>query len=244
MRERIGIVALEAALTRALVEQTTVQAGGPEKETCASLTEALEAWPAEAGLQVLVDEAALEPQAGAALETLEALALRFPLFLLGRCQNPPWEACFEETFPKPARIGHVFARLRFHALAQSSRRDVADCAIGPWIFSARARHLTWLSKRTVTPLPAPLPTRLTEKESALLHCLCQSDQAVPRETLLATVWGYESGVDTHTLETHIYRLRRKLACLDDEAGGGEQDPFVAEGGGYRLNPAWRKGKTP
>lgn len=72
--------------------------------------------------------------------------------------------------------------------------------------------------------------RLTEKESDILKFLADEDgQVVSREVLLAEVWGYNSGVTTHTLETHIYRLRQKI----------EQDPsdakyLVTEPGGYRL----------
>src|SRR5262249_29872639 len=53
--------------------------------------------------------------------------------------------------------------------------------------------------------------RLTEKETAILRFLYRAGQKpVSRETLLQEVWGYNSGVTTHTLETHIYRLRRKV----------------------------------
>ena len=72
--------------------------------------------------------------------------------------------------------------------------------------------------------------RLTEKETNILKFLYRSnDGVVPRDVLLHEVWGYNAGVTTHTLETHIYRLRQKI----------EPDPsnarlLVTESGGYRL----------
>ncbi|MCZ6522531.1 MAG: helix-turn-helix domain-containing protein, partial [Alphaproteobacteria bacterium] len=74
--------------------------------------------------------------------------------------------------------------------------------------------------------------RLTEKETAILKYLYRAgDKVVGREVLLNEVWGYNAGVTTHTLETHIYRLRQKI----------ERDPsnarlLITEPGGYRLVP--------
>ena len=74
--------------------------------------------------------------------------------------------------------------------------------------------------------------RLTEKETAILKYLYRAEQKViTRDVLLEEVWGYNSGVTTHTLETHIYRLRQKI----------EKDPsnaalLVTESGGYKLMP--------
>ena len=74
--------------------------------------------------------------------------------------------------------------------------------------------------------------RLTEKETAIMKYLYRAEQKViSRDELLEQVWGYNSGVTTHTLETHIYRLRQKV----------EKDPsnarlLVTEGGGYKLVP--------
>ena len=74
--------------------------------------------------------------------------------------------------------------------------------------------------------------RLTEKETAILKFLYRSgEKVVGRDVLLHEVWGYNSGVTTHTLETHIYRLRQKI----------EPDPsnaalLVTESGGYKLVP--------
>ena len=74
--------------------------------------------------------------------------------------------------------------------------------------------------------------RLTEKETAILKYLYRAEQrAVGRETLLGEVWGYNAGVTTHTLETHVYRLRQKI----------EKDPakaqiLITDAGGYKLVP--------
>ena len=74
--------------------------------------------------------------------------------------------------------------------------------------------------------------RLTEKETAILRFLYRAGQLpVSRETLLQEVWGYNSGVTTHTLETHIYRLRQKI-----EKDAANPEILVTEAGGYKLVP--------
>jgi DNA-binding response OmpR family regulator len=72
--------------------------------------------------------------------------------------------------------------------------------------------------------------RLTEKETNILKFLYRSpDGVVPRDVLLHEVWGYNAGVTTHTLETHIYRLRQKI-----EPDPAQARLLVTESGGYRL----------
>ena len=72
--------------------------------------------------------------------------------------------------------------------------------------------------------------RLTEKETNILKFLHRSTESVvPREQLLHEVWGYNAGVTTHTLETHIYRLRQKI-----EPDPSQARLLVTESGGYKL----------
>lgn len=73
--------------------------------------------------------------------------------------------------------------------------------------------------------------RLTEKEKLILQILYQADgHALDRKNLLHMVWGYAENTETHTLETHLYRLRQKL-----EEGFGSTDLIVTRDGIYSLN---------
>jgi DNA-binding response OmpR family regulator len=73
--------------------------------------------------------------------------------------------------------------------------------------------------------------RLTEKEAAILRRLARAPAPVERQTLLHEIWGYDERISTHTLETHIYKLRQKL-----EPNPSEARFLLTEGGGYRLDP--------
>jgi DNA-binding response OmpR family regulator len=94
-------------------------------------------------------------------------------------------------------------------------------SIGNYIFKPKSKILESNKKRSI---------RLTEKENNILKFLYKHiGNIVSRETLLHEVWGYNSKVTTHTLETHIYRLRQKI----------EDDPseacfLITETGGYKL----------
>jgi DNA-binding response OmpR family regulator len=124
---------------------------------------------------------------------------------------------------KPFRLGVLLARIRAQ-MRQHERSEDAVFALGPYSFRPAAKMLIEPdSERKI---------RLTEKETAILKYLFRSgDSVIGRDELLNEVWGYNSGVTTHTLETHVYRLRQKL----------ERDPsnatiLVTEPGGYRLVP--------
>jgi DNA-binding response OmpR family regulator len=121
---------------------------------------------------------------------------------------------------KPFRLGVLMARLRAH-LRQFELSDDATFIIGSYSFRPAAKMLIRPDNRKI---------HLTEKETAILKYLYRvGDKPVQREVLLGEVWGYNAGVTTHTLETHIYRLRQKI-----EPKAGETALLVTEPGGYRL----------
>ena len=124
---------------------------------------------------------------------------------------------------KPFRLGVLLARLRAH-LRQHAQSEDAVFTIGPYSFRPAAKMLIeTVSERKV---------RLTEKETAILKYLYRAGQRViDRETLLHEVWGYNPGVTTHTLETHVYRLRQKI-----EPDPSDAKILVTETGGYKLLP--------
>jgi DNA-binding response OmpR family regulator len=117
---------------------------------------------------------------------------------------------------KPVRPGALLARVE-EALRAA---PAAAMPLGKWRFDPVARLLEDRDGNRV---------RLTDKEAAILEHLRQAEGVVGRETLLAEVWGYSAAVTTHTLETHIYRLRRKI-----EADPANATLLVTEAGGYRL----------
>jgi DNA-binding response OmpR family regulator len=120
---------------------------------------------------------------------------------------------------KPFRFAVLMARIHAH-LRNHEQNEEAVYRIGPYTFRPSAKVLVD---------PAEKKIRLTEKETNILKFLYRSGDTVPRETLLHEVWGYNPAVTTHTLETHIYRLRQKI-----EDNPGHAQILVTESGGYRL----------
>ena len=124
---------------------------------------------------------------------------------------------------KPFRLGVLLARM-LAQLRQHERSEDAVFTIGPYSFRPAAKMLTSPGSSG--------KIRLTEKEAAILKYLLRAGSAViGRDELLNEVWGYNSGVTTHTLETHVYRLRQKL-----ERDPSNAEILVTEPGGYRLIP--------
>lgn len=123
---------------------------------------------------------------------------------------------------KPFRFGVLLARIRAHLRSHEQSED-AVFKIGPYSFRPSAKMITDAAEKKI---------RLTEKETAILKFLYRAGaKVVGRDVLLTEVWGYNSGVTTHTLETHIYRLRQKI-----EADPSNAEILVTEAGGYRLVP--------
>jgi len=119
------------------------------------------------------------------------------------------------------RVRELAARIRAQFRVAVAPDD-ADIQIGPVTYRP--------GSRTVFRPGMVRSTRLTEKEAALLLRLCSAEgEPVSRQTLLREVWGYSPAVSSHTVETHIYRLRRKI-----EPSAGAPVLLLNEGGGYRL----------
>ena len=121
---------------------------------------------------------------------------------------------------KPFKFPVLLARIRAQ-LRQHEQSEDAVFAIGPYSFRPGAKMLVDDTERKI---------RLTEKETNILKYLYRAGgRMVDRETLLREVWGYNAGVPTHTLETHIYRLRQKI-----EPEPSNARILLTETGGYRL----------
>ena len=132
------------------------------------------------------------------------------------------EAGANDYVVKPFKFAVLLARIRAQ-LRQYEASEDAIFQIGPYTFRPGAKLL-------VNDRGSKL--KLTEKETAILRYLYRAGaRVVSRDVLLAEVWGYNANVTTHTLETHIYRLRQKI----------EENPSIArilvtEQGGYKLMP--------
>jgi DNA-binding response OmpR family regulator len=123
---------------------------------------------------------------------------------------------------KPFRFAVLLARIRAHLRSHEQSED-AVFQIGPYEFRPAAKVLMDTKGKKV---------RLTEKETNILKYLYRAGaKPVSREELLTEVWGYNAGVTTHTLETHIYRLRQKI-----EPEPGLARLLLTDSGGYRLQP--------
>lgn len=143
-----------------------------------------------------------------------------PVLLLGGEAEAPLPEGITERIAKPVRAPELLARL--HAvLATFEASPEAAIALAGYAFHPAAKLLEGKGGTRI---------RLTEKEAAILLYLHRAGgRPVPRAELLGEVWGYSSAVTTHTLETHVYRLRRKI-----EPDPSQARLLLTDEGGYRL----------
>jgi DNA-binding response OmpR family regulator len=221
--QTILIVDGDAAMRETLREQLT--------RDSFAVVEAASAHEAEACLfaqetqfaAVIMDAVLPDGDGHAVCARLRASGMSMPVILTDGSNCAADDAI---SLAKPFRLSELMARLRTQLMARSKPDPVPEAIgpirIGPYEFSPGDKALRHGD--------ANQRIRLTEKEAAILAFLHRmGERVVPRQELLTEVWGYHPAVTTHTLETHIYRLRRKI-----EVDPAKASLLITEAGGYRL----------
>ena len=223
---RILIVDDDAALRQSLAEQLERHAEFAARE-CDSAAAALEIIGRERFDAVLLDIGLPDMDGRELCRQMRLAAVNVPILMLTAADSEAdtvqgLDAGANDYVTKPFRLNELLARLRAH-LRQSEHSDDAVLTIGPYTFRPSAELMTDAGGRK--------KVRLTEKEASILKFLYRAGKVIGRDTLLGEVWGYNAGVTTHTLETHVYRLRQKI-----ERDPAHAEILVTEPGGYRLLP--------
>ena len=221
---QILIVDDDSDLRQALTEQLAlhVEFRVTEAADVASAVASVEATPPDL---IIMDVGLPDMDGREAVRVLRSGGFKRPIIMLTARDSDAdtvigLESGANDYVSKPFRFAVLLARIRVQ-LRQHEASEDAEFQIGPYVFRPATKNLVDSKGGKL---------RLTEKEAAILRFLHRAErQAVPRETLLRDVWGYNANVTTHTLETHIYRLRQKI----------EDDPtdarlLVTDAGGYKL----------
>ena len=225
--KRILLVDDDDALREALVEQlllheeflTTAESTG---------TAALEATRTSHFDLILLDIGLPDFDGREVCRLMRRSGLRTPVIMLTGAESEAdtilgLDSGANDYVVKPFHLGVLLARIRAQ-LRQHERSEDATFTIGPFNFRPSAKTLQ--DDKTNRKI------RLTEKEAAILKFLYRArEQVTSRDVLLNEVWGYNAGVTTHTLETHVYRLRQKI-----ERDPSQAEILVTTLGGYRLLP--------
>jgi len=224
---KILIVDDDEALRQSLAEQLEHQAEFSCTE-CDSARTALETVSRERFDAVLLDVGLPDRDGLEVCRDMRRAGVTAPIVMLTAADSETdtvlgLDAGANDYVTKPFRLSVLLARLRAH-MRQSERSDDAVFNIGPYMFRPSTKLMTDSSGRR--------KVLLTEKETAIIKYLYHAgDRVIGRDTLLGEVWGYNAGVTTHTLETHVYRLRQKI-----ERDPARAEILITEPGGYRLVP--------
>lgn len=131
------------------------------------------------------------------------------------------DAGANDVVVKPFSLGVLIARLRAH-MRQHELSEDAAFTIGPYTFRPAEKTLRHNARKA--------ELALSDKECAILKFLYRAgDRSVSCDTLYSEIWDYSTSLITHTLQTHIYRLRQKI-----EENPSRPVLLVSEAGGYRL----------
>lgn len=157
--------------------------------------------------------------------TLEQLNINVPIFVI-RSQNINLEnnpsLQIVRYFSRPVRLGHVHQQIKDYCKQQCQKKNLQPVQIGSYMLHAVEMQLRCGNDDVIS---------LTDKERDILLYLAQANgSAVSRQDLLDNVWKYASDAETHTLETHIYRLRQKIETIPSQP-----DFLMINDDGYYLN---------
>ena len=225
--KRILVVDDDPALTESLAAQLRLHEDFVV-DLCATGAEAMELAKADYHDIILLDVGLPDMDGRDVCKLMRKAGIKSPIIMLTGADTDAdtilgLDAGANDYITKPFRMGVLLARLRAH-IRQHEQSEDAVFQIGPYAFQPAQKLL--LDGETNKKV------RLTEKEASILKYLFRAgDKVIGRDVLLNEVWGYNAGVTTHTLETHVYRLRQKI----------ERDPsnariLVTEPGGYKLVP--------
>jgi DNA-binding response OmpR family regulator len=224
-RFKVLIVDADAVRRRCLVDQLERDAEFTGSE-CAGVAAALRRSRRERFAAVLVDGGLPDRRAADLCRDLRDTGIGGPQIVLASPDAAPERAAVlaagaTDWLVKPIRISELLERLRVGLGDIES--EAGALTLGPYTFRPTVKLLS--------DTEGGRKVRLTEKESAILEFLYRAGRAIGRDTLLDEIWGYNAGVATHTLETYVYRLRRKI-----ERDPANAEILVTEPGGYRLLP--------
>jgi DNA-binding response OmpR family regulator len=221
----ILIIDDDAELREALVEQFDLEEGF----AAAGAASAAQGFDAASELKpaaIVLDVSLPDMDGFTACRQLRDLGVKAPIIMLtGAAQEEEQQvqgldAGANDYVLKPFKFSVLLARIRAHLRSHEASED-AIYRIGPYEFRPAMRLLLDQTQKKI---------RLTDKEASILRYLYRSgEKPVGREELLREVWGYNANVTTHTLETHIYRLRQKI-----EPDAQSPKLLITETGGYRL----------
>lgn len=224
--KRIVLVDDDELLRETLIDQFSVHEDFAV-EGVSSAQKAVEIVKQEAHIDLLLLDVGLPDMDGReACELMRKNGFKSPIIMLTGADTDAdhilgLNAGANDYVTKPFKFAVLLARVRAHLRSHEQNED-AVFKVGPYEFRPSVKMLVTDDDKKI---------RLTEKETSILKFLYRAGgKPVSRDVLLDEVWGYNSGVTTHTLETHVYRLRQKI-----EPDPSNASLLVTESGGYRLS---------